>query len=99
VTSNRFCRLKLCECNKISAAEFVAKIAIDTTIGKLSLLSLNSIKVNYVPTAEFVWDINTLNIQSTYKVGDELKFTTNIYNAGYTDIQGLIVNVYKKEHN
>ena len=95
VTSNSFADLSYVNAIRYPRLNFVAKIAIDTTIGRLSS-SLNSIKVNYVPTAEFVWDINTLNIQSTYKVGDELKFTTNIYNAGYSDIQGLMVSVYKK---
>mgnify|MGYP001189087482 CR=1 FL=1 len=95
VTSNSFADLSFVNAIRYPRLNLVAKLAIDTTTGNQSPV-LNSLKVNYVPAAEFVWDLNTLNIQSTYKVGDEIKFTTNVHNTGYTDIPGLIVNVFKK---
>jgi hypothetical protein len=95
ITSNNFADLSFVNAIRYPRLNLVAKFAVDTTVGKLSP-SLNSLKVNYVPAAELAWDINSLNLQSTYKVGDELKFTTNVHNVGYADIPGLIVHVYKK---
>lgn len=73
---------------------FVAKINIDTNSGIMSSV-LNSVKVNYVSPSELVWDINSLSMSSSYMSGQELKFQFDNYNSGYSNLPGVIVNVYK----
>jgi hypothetical protein len=95
ISSNSFVDLSYVNAIRYPRLNLVAKLSVDTVLGNLSP-KLNSISVNYIPTAELAWDINDLTLQSTYKVGDELKFTTRLYNVGYADAPGLIVNVFKK---
>lgn len=73
----------------------VAKINIDTAAGNMSS-SLNSIKVDYTPAAELVSDLNSFKASSSYKAGQELKYEFNCFNAGYSPLQGTILNVYQK---
>lgn len=73
----------------------VAKINIDTSVGKLSSI-LNSVKVNFTPPSELTWDVNSLKASSNYKVGESMKIGFDYYNAGYTNIPGVIVNLFKK---
>ncbi len=95
ITSNEFADLSYVNAVRYPRLNLVAKLAIDTLTGSVPP-SLSSIKVNYYPSPELVWDINELTVQSTYKVGEELKFTTNISNVGFTDVPGLVVNVFQK---
>ena len=95
VTSNDFADLSFVNSIRYPRLNLVAKLDLDTVTGNAAPV-LNQISVDYIPASEFAWDINNLTLQSTYKVGDELKFTTNIHNVGYADISGYIVSVYKK---
>lgn len=95
VTSNTFTDLGLVNAIRYPRLNFVAKLNMDTLLGKLSP-SLASISVSYIPAAELVWDVNVLELNSTYKIGEELKFSTYVHNLGYSDIPGLIVNIFKK---
>jgi hypothetical protein len=74
---------------------FVAKMNIDTTLGKSSS-ALNSLKVNFSAPAELTWDVNSLKASSNYKVGESMKIGFDYYNAGYLNIPGVIINLYKK---
>jgi len=76
----------------------VAKLSADTINGKLSPV-LNSLKVNYFVPSELTYDINTLDLISSYIPGDEFKFNYDYKNVGSYDIPGVITNVYKKSLN
>lgn len=75
--------------------KFVAKFNIDTAIGSQSPV-LNSFKVNYTPPSELTYDINTVSVNSSYKIGDVLKYKFAYHNNGSSDLPGIIANVYKK---
>ncbi len=77
---------------------FVAKLSADTIYGKLSPV-LNSVKVNYYVPSELTYDINTLDMTSSYIPGDEFKFNYDYKNVGSYDIPGVITNIYKKSLN
>lgn len=95
ITENNLADLSYVNAIRYPRLNLVAKFSIDTVSGNSSSI-LNSLKVNYIPAAELSWDVNDLTLQSTYKVGDELKFTTKLHNSGYADAPGYIVNVFKK---
>jgi len=76
----------------------VAKINIDTLLGKNSSV-LNSLKVNFTAPTELTWDVNSLKIASNYRAGETAKLNFVFYNSGYTNLSGLIVNLYKKSIN
>ena len=77
--------------------KFVAKFTIDPLVGSQSSV-LNSIKVNYIPPSELSYNVNSLSITSSYKVGDILKYKFDYHNDG-SDLPGIIANVYKKSLN
>ncbi|MEO6696362.1 MAG: C25 family cysteine peptidase [Ignavibacteria bacterium] len=75
--------------------KFVAKFNIDTVTGNQSPV-LNSINVNYTPPSELSYDANSFSVNSSYKVGEVLKYKFDYHNDGSSDLPGIIANVYKK---
>lgn len=73
----------------------VAKIDIDTTVGTQSSI-LNSLKVNYTAPSELTWNISSLEVRSSYRYNEELKYSFNYYNPGKFNLPGVIVNTYLK---
>jgi len=78
--------------------KFVAKFSIDTLVGSQSSI-LNSLKVNYTPPSELSYNVNSLSVSSSYKVGEYLKYKFDYHNDGISDLPGIIANVYKKSLN
>ncbi len=93
--TNAFCNLSSINAFQYPRLNLMAKIKIDTVSGKVSSL-LNSIKAHYVAPAEITWDISSLRITSSFKVGEDLKFNFDNHNRGYSNFSGFVLNVYKK---
>jgi len=93
--TNQFTDLSLISASQYPKLNIVAKINIDTAIGKLSSI-LNSVKVNYEAPAEITWEINSFTLSSSNKVGETLKFNFRYHNPGYYNLSGVIINTYKK---
>lgn len=72
--------------------KLLTKFTIDTSIGNQSP-SLISLKVNYSPVSELVLEKNSLVINAKTKA-NSTNFSFRYHNAGYSVINGTIVNVY-----
>jgi len=78
--------------------KFVAIFNIDTMIGSQSSI-LHSITINYTPPSELSYNVNSLRVTSSFKVGENLKYKFDYHNDGSSDLPGIIANVYKKSLN
>ncbi len=93
--NNTFSDLSSVNAYQYPKLNFVAKINIDTASGNLSSI-LNTVKVNYTAPGELTWDMNSLKLLSTFKPGSDLKYGFIYHNAGFSNLAGIIANVYKR---
>ncbi len=98
-SSSSFVNLNSINAYRYPYINFLSKIFIDTITGYQSSV-LNSLKVNYNTPAEIVLDKRSLYLSDTVvRIGNELDFSFDYHNAGYTSNQGFIVNIYKSTVN
>ncbi|MBK9227110.1 MAG: hypothetical protein IPL67_08710 [Ignavibacteria bacterium] len=95
VSSNQFVDISSIDAYQFPNMNLQAKFSIDTNTGFQSSL-FNSLKVKYTPPAEIVVDKNTVvRSDTSFKPGDEMKVTISYSNAGFVNLPGTVVKVYK----
>ncbi|MBV6479572.1 MAG: hypothetical protein HGGPFJEG_02357 [Ignavibacteria bacterium] len=95
VTSNSLVELDTVNSYLYPFLNLQTKISIDTNYGFTSS-QLNSLKANYTLPSELVFDIHSFKISDTLvTTGSEVKVYFDYHSAGYKDIEGVIVNIYK----
>ena len=93
ITSN-FVNLESINAYQYRNMKLITKLSIDTISGYQSPV-FKSLKFNYVPPAELVVDVNSLNFSdSVINDGDSLKLSVDYYNVGFRDLDGYIINWY-----
>ena len=95
ITSNSLVNIDTISSFQYPFLNLQTKISMDTNYGFTSS-QLNSLKANYILPSELVFDIHSFNISDTLvSVGNEVKIDFDYHSAGYKDIGGVIVNIYK----
>jgi hypothetical protein len=93
--SNQLVDLSTIDAYQYPNLNLLAKFSIDTLTGFQSSL-LSSLKLKYTPPAEIVVDRNSIvRSDSSFKPGDEMKVTVAYSNAGFVNLPGAIVKIYK----
>jgi len=93
VSTKDFVELATINANQYPKLNLLAKFNIDTVSGEESPV-FNSLLLQYAPAAEIVLDRNSLSVNTAKAIDNNINFSFDYHNSGYTYINSTIVNIY-----
>jgi len=93
VSTKDFVELATINANQYPKLNLLAKFNIDTVSGEESPV-FNSLYLQYAPAAEIVLDRNSLSVNTAKAIDNNINFSFDYHNSGYTYINSTIVNIY-----